>query len=110
MILRLDIERVRTIDAVRDFVADSEPVDSCFTDRGEAYDFVTRTLRRLNCAGLSKADKGVVRRFVMKAMGLSRAQSTRLVGQYHEACSLNNCAFTQPATGVTFPRNSQDTS
>ena len=33
MILRLAIERVRTTDAVRDFVAGSEPVDSHFTDR-----------------------------------------------------------------------------
>ena len=82
MILKLDIERVRTIDEVRDFMTGSEPVDFHLTDRRGAYDFVTRTLRRLNYAGLSKADKGVVRRFVAKVTGLSRAQSTRLIGQY----------------------------
>ena len=82
MILKLDIERVRTIDEVRDFMAGSEPVDFHLTDRRGAYDFVTRTLRRLNYAGLTKADKGVVRRFVAKVTGLSRAQSTRLIGQY----------------------------
>ena len=54
MILRLDIERVRTIDAVRDFVAGSEPVDFHFTDRGEAYDFVARTLRRLSPASFPR--------------------------------------------------------
>ena len=75
MILKLDIERVRTIDEVRDFMTGSEPVDFHLTDRRGAYDFVTRTLRRLNYAGLSKADKGVVRRFVAKVTGLSRAQS-----------------------------------
>ena len=80
MILKLDIERVRTIDEVRDFMAGSEPVDFHLTDRRGAYDFVTRTLRRLNYAGLTKADKGVVRRFVAKVTGLSRAQ--RLIGQY----------------------------
>ena len=32
MILKLDIERVRTIDEVRDFMAGSEPVDFRFTD------------------------------------------------------------------------------
>ena len=47
MLLRLELERVRTIDAVRDFVAGSEPADSHFIDRAEACDFVTRTLRRL---------------------------------------------------------------
>ena len=61
MVLKLDIERVRTIDEVRDFMVGSEPVDFHLTDRRGAYDFVTRTLRRLNYAGLSKADKGVVR-------------------------------------------------
>ena len=78
MILKLDIERVRTIGEVRDFMTGSEPIDFHLTDRRGAYDFVTRTLRRLNYAGLSKADKGVVRRFVAKVTGLSRAQSTRL--------------------------------
>ena len=82
MILKLDIERVRTIDEVRDFMAGSEPVDFHLTDRRGAYDFVTRTLRRLNYARLTKADKGVVGRFVAKVTGLSRAQSTRLIGQY----------------------------
>ena len=57
MILKLDIERVRTIDEVRDFMTGSEPVDFHLTERRGAYDFVTRTLRRLNYAGLSKADK-----------------------------------------------------
>ena len=46
MILKLDIERVRTVDEVRDFMVGSEPVDFHLTDRRGAYDFVTRTLRR----------------------------------------------------------------
>ena len=84
MILRLDIERVRTLEEVRDFLAGSEPVDVHFTDRRGAYDFVTRALRRLNYGELSKADKGVVRRFVAKVTGWSRAQTTRLIGQYRK--------------------------
>ena len=70
MILKLDIERVRTVDEVRDFMAGSEPVDFHLTERRGAYDFVTRTLRRLSYAGLTKADKGVVRRFVAKVTGV----------------------------------------
>ena len=84
MILRLDIERLRTLEEVRDFLAGSEPVDFHFTDRRGAYDFVTRALRRLNYSGLSKAHKGVVRRFVAKVTGWSRAQTTRLIGQYRK--------------------------
>ena len=98
MILKLAIERVRTIDKVRDFMAGSEAVDFHLTDRRGAYDFVTRTLRRLSYAGLTKADKGVVRRFVAKVTGLSRAQSTRLIGQYHRTGHIGDrrCGATRP--------------
>ena len=98
MILKLDIERVRNINEVRDFMAGSEPVDFHLTDRRGAYDFVTRTLRRLNYAGLSKADKGVVRRFVAKVTGLSRAQSTRLIGQSRNTGHIRDrrCGATRP--------------
>ena len=76
----------------------SEPVDFHLTDRRGAYDFVTRTLRRLNYAGLSKADKGVVRWFVAKVTGLSRAQSTRLIGQYRNTGHIRDrrCGATRP--------------
>ena len=98
MILKLDIERVRTVDEVRDFMAGSEPVDFHLTERRGAYDFVTRTLRRLSYAGLTKADKGVVRRFVAKVTGLSRAQSTRLIGQYQNTGHIRDrrCGATRP--------------
>ena len=84
MILRLDIERLRTLEEMRDFLAGSEPVDFRFTDRRGACDFATRALRRLNYSGSSKAHKGVVRRFVAKATGWSRAHTTRLIGQYRK--------------------------
>ena len=76
----------------------SEPVDFHLTDRRGAYDFVTRTLRRLNYAGLSKANKGVVRCFVAKVTGLSRAQSTRLIGQYRNTGHIRDrrCGATRP--------------
>lgn len=38
MILRLDIERLRTLDEVRGFMAGSEPVDFRFVERTHAYD------------------------------------------------------------------------
>ena len=59
---------------------------------------MTRTLRRLSDAGLTKADKGVVRRFVAKVTGLSRAQSTRLIGQYQNTGHIRDrrCGATRP--------------
>ena len=59
---------------------------------------MTRTLSRLSYAGLTKAEKGVVRRFVAKVTGLSRAQSTRLIGQYQNTGHIRDrcCGATRP--------------
>ena len=54
MILQLDIEkRLRTLDQVRDFVADSAPVDFRLLGRGDAYGLVRRGfVRRGSCVGV----------------------------------------------------------
>ena len=64
MILRLDVEGLRTIEEVRDFMAGSESVDFHLIDRRGAYDFVRRTLVRLAYSALTRTHKGGVRRFV----------------------------------------------
>ncbi len=84
MILRLDIERLRTLDEVRDFMAGSEPVDFRFVERVHAYDFVRRVLVRSRYLRLARSDKGLVRRFLVKVTGFGRAQIARLISQYRE--------------------------
>ena len=84
MILRLDIERLRTLDEVRDFMVGSASVDFRSVDRADAYGFVRRFLVRSRYLRLSRSDKGLVRRFLVKATGFSRAQVTRLITQYRE--------------------------
>ena len=84
MILQLDIERLRTLDEVRDFMAGSAPVDFRFVDRSDAYGFVRRFLVRSRYFRLSRPDKGLVRRFLVKVTGFSRAQVARLISQYRE--------------------------
>ena len=86
-------------------MAGSELVDFHLTDRRGAYDFVTRTLRRLNYGGLTKADKGVVRRFVAKVTGLSRAQSTRLIDQYQNRAIGRVAAGGCPPAAPSYGRN-----
>ena len=84
MILRLDIERLRTLDEVRDFMAGSSPVDFRFVERADAYGFVRRVLVRVRYVRLPRSDKGLVRRFLVKVTGFSRAQVSRLISQYRE--------------------------
>ena len=84
MIVTLQTERVRTLEQVRAFVEGSEAVDFTGADRESVYEFVRRTLVRLSYERLGKPDKGLVRRYLAKVTGLSRAQLTRLIGQHRE--------------------------
>ena len=82
MILNLDTERLRTLAEVRAFLDGSDPVDFRLADRDDAYAFARRTLVRFRYPELDKPAKGLLRRFLGKVTGLSRAQLTRLIGQY----------------------------
>ena len=84
MILSLDVERLSTLEQVRAFLDGNGPVDFNPRSRKEAYAFVQRTLARFGYARLCKADKGALKRFLGKTTGLSRAQLTRLAGQYRD--------------------------
>ena len=82
MIVTLQTERVRTLEQVRAFVEGSEPVDFAGAGREGIYALVRRTLVRLDYHRLGKPDKGLVRRYLAKVTGLSRAQLTRLIGRH----------------------------
>ena len=82
MILSLDVERLRTAEQLRAFLDGNAPVDFQPVSRGEAYAFVSRMLSRFDYTRLGKSDRGLVKGFLGKATGLSRAQVTRLVRQF----------------------------
>jgi transposase InsO family protein len=70
------------LEQIQKFLEGSEPVQFEARDRASLYEWVTGTLREQRYDRLPKAGKGVVRRYVAKMTGLSRAQTTRLIGQY----------------------------
>ena len=82
MISGLDAERLRTLDDLRAFLGGNDPVAFRPVDRRETYAFVRRVLVRFRHAELPRAGKGLVKEFLGKVTGLSRAQLTRLVGQH----------------------------
>ena len=82
MIVRLDTHRLQTLDQVREFLDGSEQVDLQPQTRADSYAFVAKTVRRFDYALRGKADKGLLRRFLAKVAGLSRAQITRLLQQH----------------------------
>ena len=82
--MTLQLERLRTIEQLKAFVAGSAPVDCKPLDRASVYDFVRRTLVAFDYHRLGKADRGCVRRYVVKVTALSAAQLTRLVARHAE--------------------------
>src|ERR1051326_2945409 len=53
-------------------------------DRRELYGWVEQTLRPHDYARLPRQAKGMVRRYLAKMTGLSRAQTARLIGVYQQ--------------------------
>ena len=71
-----------SLEQIRAFLEASEPVKFAGESREEVYRWVERTLREQDYGRLNRLGKGLVRRYVAKMTGLSRAQMTRLIGSY----------------------------
>ena len=82
--MTLQTQRVRSLEQVRAFLEGSEAVDFVEGDRAGVYDLVRRTLVKLRYHRLGKSDKGLVKRYLGKVTGLSRAQLTRLIAQHRK--------------------------
>lgn len=93
-----------SLEGIRVFVAGSGQVAFAGQKRAETYAWVERTLVRLQYAGLCRADKGVVKRYLERMTGLSRAQVTRLVGQQADTGRVKAKAYARRQ----FPRRYTD--
>ena len=76
---RLSLEQIRA------FLKASEEFRFEASKRKEVYEWVTRTLVEQEYSGQPREAKGVLRQYLGKMTGLSRAQVTRLIGRYHES-------------------------
>src|SRR5215469_14133515 len=75
-----DTEAV-SLEQIRRFLAGSGEVRFAGQRREEVYGWVEKTLVRLQYTSLDKPGKGLVRRYLTRMTGLSRAQITRLIAQ-----------------------------
>jgi transposase InsO family protein len=82
LIIGMDDTETASLEQVRAFLAGSGEVRFAGQRRDEVYAWTERTLMRHQYAGLSKREKGLVRRYVARMTGLSRAQVTRLIAAY----------------------------
>jgi len=82
MIVTIQTQSIQTIEQVRAFMAGTEPVAFTRADRASALAFMASTLRRFTYAKCARADRGLLRRYLTKVTGLSRAQVTRRITQF----------------------------
>jgi hypothetical protein len=71
-----------SLEQIRAFLEASDEVQFEAQDKEEVYAWVDRTLREQGWSGLGRASRGLVRRYLAKMTGLSRAQITRLIQRY----------------------------
>jgi transposase InsO family protein len=71
-----------SLEQIRAFLEASDEVQFEARDREQVYGWVERTLREQGWNGLARASRGLVRRYLEKMTGLSRAQITRLIQRY----------------------------
>ena len=76
-----DNERL-SLDQIRAFLEASEGTKFQSTDKPGLYKWVNRTLHQQGYERLKRKAKGLVRRYIAKMTGLSRAQVTRLITCY----------------------------
>src|ERR1700694_4058156 len=71
-----------SLEQIRAFLEASEEVRFEGKRRQEVYDWITRLLRQQGYRTQGKVVRGLLRRYVAKMTGRSRAQVTRLIGRY----------------------------
>ncbi len=73
-----------TLAEMREFLSASSTLSFAGTGRKQIYGLLERVLRTHKYLALSKKDKGIVRRYLIRISGLSKAQITRLIARWRE--------------------------
>src|SRR5471032_1707381 len=89
----MDDSEAGTLEQIRAFLAGSGEVRFAGQRREEVYGWVEQTLVRQQYASLDKPSKGLVRRYIVRISGLSRAQVTRLITAYGKSGRVKAVAY-----------------
>lgn len=81
MIVTLKTQGLQRLEQVRAFLEGTQALGFDAPAREAAYQWIAAELRRFRYPRLSKADKGLVRRYLQRVTAISRDQMTRLIAQ-----------------------------
>ncbi len=86
-------ERLQTIEQVKQFLEGSEALEFGGVSVEERYRWIEGVLKRFQYYRLKRAQKGVIRRYIGKVSGYSRAQVSRLIGEYKRRGCLREARY-----------------
>ena len=72
------------IEQMREFLQGSRHLEFVLQGKAAVYQFLERVLQAQHYDRRSRAERGVVRAYLAKLTGLSRAQTTRLIGRWSQ--------------------------
>ena len=90
MIVTLHTQGLQTLAQVRAFVSGNEAISFTLTDRHTAYGWMADTLRQFHYRHCIRADKGVLRQYLLKVTGFSRAQVARCIAQFADGGAIRD--------------------
>lgn len=88
MVVMMNDSKLNKLAQIRSFLAESEAVEFNKKSKKQAYWWIEETLSKFNYVILSKKEKGLIRRYLMKITSYSRSQLTRHINQYCKAGKL----------------------
>jgi hypothetical protein len=81
----MDDKELRTLEQVEQFIASSQGIEFNGLNLKEKYRWTEEVLTKFKYPRLKKAGKGVIRQYIEKVTGYSRAQVNRLIWRYQQS-------------------------
>jgi hypothetical protein len=93
LIISMDDSEAGSLEQIRAFLAGAGEVRFAGQQREDVYGWVEQTLAGHQYASLGRPGKGLVRRYIARMTGLSRAQATRLITGYRKSGRVKAAAY-----------------
>lgn len=91
MMITMDDSQIKTLEQIRSVLASSRELEFKGAGRVERYGWIEEVLARLDYFRLGKKGKGLVKSYLERMSGISRAQVTRLVSRQFKVGAIKPC-------------------
>ena len=103
MVIQMNDSQLDRIESLGSFLKSSGKVSFQGKERVEVYAWIEETLIRFSYLTLKKKEKGTLKKYLKKMTGYSRAQITRLVGQYRRTGRVRLSSIAKHGFGRRYP-------